>query len=147
MKVKTSDDILYAILMLVGVFVYAICTNVSYCCLRAGQHCIDLGGVYSIGGILCAIPIALPFLLMFFSEERYLNKRPALKTTMYFLCSAFIVALVAYCITHLETITGRDITIEAFLTLYLLVLPIVYAVRNIKYGGNRRGEDKRKIPN
>lgn len=139
MKVKTSDDIFYTILMLVGVFIYAVCTNISYCCLRAGQHCIDLGGVYSIGGILCVIPLALPFFLMFFSERRYLNKRPWLKTTMYFLCSALIIVVIAYCITHLETITGRDITMEAFLALYLLVLPIVYAVRNIKYGGNNGG--------
>lgn len=146
MKVKTSDDIFYPILVLVGVFIYAVCTNISYCCLRAGQHCIDLGGVYTIGGILCAIPIALPFFLMFFSEERYLNKRPALKTTMYFLCSAFIVALVVYCLTHLETLKGRDNTMELFFVLYLFILPIVYAVRNIKYGGKCRGENKRKNP-
>lgn len=135
MNPKTVDNIFYTFLLLLGVALYAVCTNISYCFLRVGQHCIDLGGVYKIGGVLCIIPIALPFFLAVCSERKFMNNRPGLKTTMYFLCSALIIAIIAYCLTHLDTIRGRDVTMEAFLTLYLLILPIVYAVRTIKYGG------------
>ena len=132
MDIKTSDNIFYTFLMLLGIGIYAFCMYLSFAFMRAAQLCADTGGIVTFGAIVGIIPIALPFFLMWYSEQKYLNKRPCMKFWMYILCSVLVAAFVAYCIfVDRDLILGREryITMDLFLALYLLILPIVYAVR------------------
>lgn len=134
MDIKTSDNITYTILMLFGVGVYALCMYLSFGFMRAAQLCADTGGIVSFGAIVLCVPIFLPIFLMWYSEKKYLNKRPRMKMWMYILCALIVAGFIAYCIfIDSDLITGRDISMDLFLALYLLVLPIVYAVRIKKH--------------
>ena len=134
MNIKTSDNIFYIILMFVGVGIYALCMYLSFAFMRVAKLCVDTGGIVSIGAITGIIPFFLPLFLMFYSEKEYLNKRPRLKIWMYILCALLVFGFMLYCIfIDRDLILGREISLDLFLALYLLVLPIVYAVRIKKY--------------
>ena len=121
------------LLMLFGVGIYAFCVYLSFAFSRVAQICVEAGGIVTIGAIVAAIPIFLPWFLLWKSEEKYLNKRPRLKIWMYILCSVHVAAFIAYCIfVDADLIRGRDMTLDCFLALYLFIMPIVYAVRAIR---------------
>ncbi len=134
MNIKASDNIFYIILMFVGVGIYALSMCLSFAFMRVAKLCVDTGGIVSIGAITGIIPIFLPLFLMYYSEKEYLNKRPRLKIWMYILCALLVFGFMLYCtFIDRDLILGREITLDLFLALYLLVLPIVYAVRIKKY--------------
>lgn len=142
---KTSGKIYYAILVLAGVAIYAF---VMYMCigfLRSSQLCISKGGIYSWGGIFGVFAFVLPFVYAWFFKTKYMVSKPRWQTAMFISCSLIVVLFVLYCVSiDMSLITGRDITIELFLVLVFLIVPIVSALKRINggiYGGKT---DKQK---
>ena len=130
MNNKTSDNILYIILMFVGVGIYTLCVYLSFAFLRIGMLCNELGGIYSLGAILGVVAFILPLICVYLLVEKYIPKRKHNKVWMFIICAVAIVSFVAYCIfVDRSLITGRDITMDLFLALELLIVPIVGAVR------------------
>ena len=82
MNTKTSDNILYIILMFVGVGIYALCVYLSFAFLRIGMLCNELGGIYSLGAVFSVIAFMLPLFCVFlFDSDCYF-----LDSALRFLC-------------------------------------------------------------
>ena len=144
---KTSDKIYYAILVLAGVAIYAL---VMYMCigfLRSSQLCINKGGIYCWGGILGVFSFVLPFVYAWFFKTKYMTSKPRWQTAMFISCSLIVVLFVLYCVfIDMYLITGRDMTIELFLVLVFLIVPIVSAFKRTNGGicGGKTDKQKHK---
>lgn len=102
---------------------------------RAAALCIDAGGIYEVGGILGGIAFGLPFLYAWFFEMKYIKEQRTHRVWMFILCALLPVLLALYVVfVDASLLHGRDVTLELFLWLEWLVVPIVYAVRVNKYG-------------
>ena len=130
MNVKTSDNIFYAVLTIIGVVIYAISAYLSFSCLRIGELCNELGGIYSIGGALFVGAFIISPICTYILMQKYLLKRKRNKVWMFIICAVAMASFMAYCIfVDMSLITGRDITMDVFLALELLIVPIVGAIR------------------
>lgn len=129
MDINTSDNIYYAVLTIIGVVIYAISVYLSFSFLRIGELCNELGGIYSIGGALFVGAFMISPFCAYLLKEKYLPKRKNNKVWMFIICAVAMASFVAYCVFVNTSLTGRDITLDLFLALELLIVPIVGAVR------------------